>query len=182
VNNAAYGDITGYLTVPPASYVLDVKDSSASVTVASFTANLSGLANGSATVFASGFLAPGANKSGAAFGLFAALANGTVVPFSSLTGVSEAGSAIPSTYGLTQNYPNPFNPSTQIVFALPEAQTVRLSVFNSLGQQIASLVNGQFAAGEYRVDFNAAGLPSGMYFYRLEAGAFSAVKRMTLLK
>ncbi len=182
VNNAAYGDITGYLTVPPAAYTLDVKDSSGAVTVASFSADLSGLANGAAVVFASGFLTPAANQSGPAFGLYAALPDGNVIPLGAITSVREVGSSVPTVYELTQNYPNPFNPSTQITFTLPEAQTVRLGVFNSLGQEVATLANGSYGAGEYRVTFDAAGLPSGMYFYRVEAGSFSAVRKMTLLK
>ncbi len=85
VNNAGYGDITGYIAVPPAAYTLDVKDSSGTVTVATFAADLSGLANGSAVVFASGFLTPSTNQNGKPFGLYAALANGTVVAFAPVT-------------------------------------------------------------------------------------------------
>jgi hypothetical protein len=182
VDNASYRDITDYLTVPPANYTLDVKDSSGAVTVASFSANLSGLANGTAVVFASGFLTPASNQNASAFGLYAALPDGSVIPLSSLTSVYEVGSGVPGAYELSQNYPNPFNPSTQITFALPEAQTVRLSIFNSLGQQIATLADGSYQAGEYRVTFDATGLPSGMYFYRAEAGSFSSVRKMVLMK
>lgn len=83
VNDAAYGDITPYISVPPASYTLDVKPAAGSPIVATFTANLSGLGGGSAVVFASGFLTPATNQNGPAFGLFAALANGTVLSFPS---------------------------------------------------------------------------------------------------
>jgi hypothetical protein len=182
VNNAGYGDITGYLAVPPASYTLDVKDSSGSVTVASFAADLSGLRKGSAVVFASGFLNPSANQNGSPFGLFAALANGTVVSFGTVTSVSERSDLSPRTFELSQNYPNPFNPSTQITFSLPKEGNAKLVVYNALGQEIATLVDGVYAAGTYRVDFNAAGLPSGAYFYRVQAGEFNAAKKMVLMK
>ena len=85
VDNAAYGDITGYIPVPPASYILDVTPGNNNSTiVASFEADLSGLGGGAAVVFASGFLDPSANQNGEAFGIFAALSNGTVVAFPSV--------------------------------------------------------------------------------------------------
>jgi len=182
VNNAAYGDITGYLAVPPASYTLDVKDSSGSVTVASFAADLSGLRKGSAVVFASGFLTPSANQNGPAFGLFAALANGTVVALGVVTSVSQQSDLAPQMYELSQNYPNPFNPSTQITFSVPKEGLAKLVVFNALGQEVATLADGAYAPGTYRVDFNAAGLPSGAYFYRVQAGDYTATKKMVLMK
>jgi hypothetical protein len=85
VNNASYSDITPYISVPPASYTLDVTPAAGSPIVATFTADLSGLTGGSAVVFASGFLDPSMNQNGPAFGLFAALANGTVVAFPSVS-------------------------------------------------------------------------------------------------
>jgi hypothetical protein len=81
VDDAAYGDVTAYFSVPPASYILDVTDAAGATTVASFTADLSGLANRAAFVFASGFLTPAQNQNGPAFGLFAALPNGLVIAF-----------------------------------------------------------------------------------------------------
>ena len=85
VNDASYSNITPYITVPAASYILDVTLAAGSPIVASYTADLSTLGGGSAVVFASGFLTPSANQNGAAFGLFAALANGTVVAFPSVS-------------------------------------------------------------------------------------------------
>ncbi len=85
-------------------------------------------------------------------------------------------------YALYQNYPNPFNPTTQIRFDLAEAGFVTLKVYNPMGQEIATLVNGNLGAGAKTVEFDASGLPSGVYLYRLEAGNFSAVQKMMLMK
>ncbi|MDD5087918.1 MAG: T9SS type A sorting domain-containing protein [bacterium] len=87
-----------------------------------------------------------------------------------------------SEYALEQNYPNPFNPTTSIHFALAEASTVTLTIFNLAGQEVATLVNGSLAAGAHNVTFDARDLPSGMYLYRLEAGSFTASRKMMLMK
>jgi hypothetical protein len=153
------------------------------VTVASYTADLSGLADGSAVVFASGFLSPANDQNGEAFGLYAALVDGTVITLpSAVTSVDLVGSTIPDKFELTQNYPNPFNPSTQISFSIAEAQFASLKVFNSIGQEVATLVNGEVKPGVYNVTFNAAGLPSGTYFYRLVTNSFVGTKKMMLVK
>ncbi len=88
----------------------------------------------------------------------------------------------PKSYHLTQNYPNPFNPSTKINFSLPQPGRVRLSVFNSLGQEVETLIDKDMIAGDHRVTFNAGNFPSGIYFYRIEAGEYHDVKKMVLLK
>ena len=90
--------------------------------------------------------------------------------------------AVPQNYELNQNFPNPFNPNTVISYSLPSASNVKLIVFNSLGQTVKVLENGFKNAGTYSVNFNAAELPSGTYFYKIEAGQFSQIKKMILLK
>ncbi|MBM2846233.1 MAG: hypothetical protein HW407_1545, partial [Bacteroidetes bacterium] len=85
-------------------------------------------------------------------------------------------------YRLEANYPNPFNPVTTIGFGIPNHERVQLKVFNSLGQEIATLVNEEMAAGTYRVPFSPTGLASGVYFYRLRAGGFTTTRRMIVLK
>ena len=85
-------------------------------------------------------------------------------------------------YQLTQNYPNPFNPSTQIQYALPEATQVTLEVFNSVGQKVMELVNGQKSAGYHTATFNASGLSSGVYLYKLTTPSFTETKKMLLIK
>jgi len=89
---------------------------------------------------------------------------------------------IPQAFDLTQNYPNPFNPTTQIQFSLPENAHVTMRIFNVLGQQIKVLVDEYHAAGTYTATFDAASLPSGVYFYSIEAGDYVETKRMMLLK
>jgi hypothetical protein len=91
-------------------------------------------------------------------------------------------SVLPKEYFLLQNYPNPFNPSTVISYSLPSASDVKLTIYNSLGQRIQVLENGFKSAGTYSVTFNASELPSGIYFYKIEAGKFIQVKKMMLIK
>ena len=98
------------------------------------------------------------------------------------TDVKEAGTGKPYSFALDQNYPNPFNPSTKIQFQIPEAQFVTLKVYNLLGQEVSTLVNEQLQGGSYRAEFDGSNLPSGTYFYRLQAGGFSEVKKMAIAK
>ncbi len=88
----------------------------------------------------------------------------------------------PDAFALHQNYPNPFNPSTVIRYALPARSHVVLSVYNMLGQLEATLVEGEKAAGYHEVRFDASGLPSGIYLYRLQAGAFIQTRKLALVR
>jgi len=88
----------------------------------------------------------------------------------------------PTVYALAQNYPNPFNPATTLKFQIPNADMVKISIYNVAGRKVAEVMNEQLEAGYYTVNFNASALPSGVYLYRLTAGEFSSVKKMTLLK
>jgi hypothetical protein len=89
---------------------------------------------------------------------------------------------IPAAFALHQNYPNPFNPTTTIRYDLPREGQTRLAVYNLLGEKVAELVNERQAAGRYEVRFDAAALPSGMYFYRLESGSFVKSAKMIVMK
>jgi hypothetical protein len=94
---------------------------------------------------------------------------------------------LPSTFALEQNYPNPFNPTTTIVFALPQRGQVRLSIYNMLGQEIRTLVDAPYSAGQHEVIWDgrdSAGdqVPTGLYFYRFESAEISLTKKMMLLK
>lgn len=97
-------------------------------------------------------------------------------------GVQQLSSEIPAKYDLSQNYPNPFNPATNIKFALPKSGFVTLKVYDIVGREVATLVNEQLSAGTYEHNFNASAFTSGVYFYKLEAGDFSEIKKMMLVK
>ena len=100
-----------------------------------------------------------------------------------LVGIEEnLSSLVPDAYSLLQNYPNPFNPTTTIKYSIPQFNFVTLKVYDVLGNKIASFVNEEKTAGNYTVEFNAANLSSGVYFYRLQAGLFVETKKMLLLK
>lgn len=100
----------------------------------------------------------------------------------STTGVIKNTNSIPTNYSLSQNYPNPFNPSTTIRFTIPERTQVKLDVYNLIGQKVKELVNGELEAGQYELTFDGSNLSSGVYLYRIQAGNFSSVKKMLLMK
>ena len=94
-----------------------------------------------------------------------------------------------NTYSLSQNYPNPFNPSTTIKFSLPSSSYATLIIFNALGEEVEALLDKEFTAGTYEVEWNATGLPSGVYFYQLKiypanggAEGYVETKKMILIK
>jgi hypothetical protein len=96
-------------------------------------------------------------------------------------------SAVAEDFSLTQNYPNPFNPSTKINFSIPERGFVALKVYDMLGKEVTQLVGGDYSRGTYSVDFNAAGLSSGVYFYSIEVNTasgkiFKDMKKLSLVK
>jgi hypothetical protein len=100
-----------------------------------------------------------------------------------LTGVEDqAGKQLPTTFMLSQNYPNPFNPTTMISLSLPRSGFVRLNVFTVLGEKVSTIVEERLSAGTHTIRWDATGLPSGVYFYRLEADEFTQTKRLVVLK
>ncbi len=101
---------------------------------------------------------------------------------SALTAVAQTGTGIPASFALSQNYPNPFNPSTLINYQLSTGSVVTLRVYDILGREVATLVNGYQPAGSYIARFDGAHLASGVYFYRLGAGNLTQTKKMVLLK
>ncbi len=93
-----------------------------------------------------------------------------------------AGAEVPLRFALGQNYPNPFNPSTVIPYQIPRASHVRLAVYDVLGREVTTLVNEMKEAGDYATTWNASAAPSGVYFYRLNAGTFTETKKLLLLR
>jgi hypothetical protein len=102
--------------------------------------------------------------------------------FDQLAVISDRNTDIPKEFSLLQNYPNPFNPTTKISWQSPVGSWQTLKVYDVMGREVATLVNEYKPAGSYEVEFNAISLPSGVYFYRLQAGSFVETKKMILLR
>ena len=195
LTNVSYGDLSNYVSVPAwRNWIVITTPWPNFSVVGVWSADLRGLGGNSAVVFASGFLDPSANQNGEPFGLFATLANGTVVELPQLYG-NEAQNAlnkvmsenneeisVVSDFSLEQNYPNPFNPSTSIKFSVPSSEFVSLRVYDVLGNEVSTLVNEQKAPGNYEVRFDAGNLASGVYIYTLKAGNFTQTRKLMLMK
>ena len=95
---------------------------------------------------------------------------------------NEEKTIVPIGYSLHQNYPNPFNPVTEISFNLAKSSFVSLEIYNSLGQKVVTLINNKMNIGNHKIMFNASDLSSGIYYYKIQAGEFQAVKKMLLLQ
>ncbi|MCW8810557.1 MAG: T9SS type A sorting domain-containing protein, partial [Ignavibacteriaceae bacterium] len=108
----------------------------------------------------------------------------------SITNVDSKEDGLVNEFRLEQNYPNPFNPSTKIKYTIPsviasgakQSHFVSLKIYDVLGNEVATLVNEYKQSGSYEIEFNAAGLSSGIYFYKLQAGGFIETKKMILLR
>ncbi|MBT8380663.1 MAG: T9SS type A sorting domain-containing protein [Ignavibacteria bacterium] len=107
---------------------------------------------------------------------------GAILPIPIFVSVDESETSVPSDFQLMQNYPNPFNPATTIKYQIPELSFVSVKVYDVLGNEIAALVNEEKPAGTYEITWYAESLPSGIYFYQLQAGDFVETKKMLLLK
>ncbi|MCF8242481.1 MAG: T9SS type A sorting domain-containing protein [Melioribacteraceae bacterium] len=105
-----------------------------------------------------------------------------VYVYNLLTSIEREDETIPNEIALKQNYPNPFNPSTKISFTVPSSSNVTIKVFDILGREIQTLINKSLSPGNYEVEFNGVGLPSGLYIYKLIAGNYSSAKKMILLR
>jgi hypothetical protein len=104
------------------------------------------------------------------------------VKYSQPVSVNNHNSNLPVKFELYQNYPNPFNPKTIINYDLPKDSYVKIKVTDMLGREVATLVNQPMKAGENKVEFDGSNYPSGVYFYKLQAGDFTQTKKLILLK
>ena len=118
---------------------------------------------------------------GSSTGLYYDISEGIPITVTGATAVEDEG-IIATEYNLMQNFPNPFNPSTTITFSIPESGNVKLTVFNSLGEEVATLVDEYVSAGVKTVTFEAVNNFSGVYYYRMETSTFVVTKKMILLK
>ncbi|KAA0249719.1 MAG: T9SS C-terminal target domain-containing protein, partial [Chlorobiota bacterium] len=89
---------------------------------------------------------------------------------------------VPSSYSLSQNFPNPFNPETKILVTLPERCSIKITVYDVIGNEVAVIAEGEFMPGGHEFVFDGSNLTSGVYFYRISAEKFNAVRKMLLLK
>ena len=99
-----------------------------------------------------------------------------------ITTATDAGTGVPTRYALDQNYPNPFNPSTTIGFSLPEADMVRVTIFDALGREVTTLLSSTLPAGTHSRTWDASGYAGGVYLYRLQAGSFVQTRKLIVLK
>jgi hypothetical protein len=119
-------------------------------------------------------------EGGIAFSLFGAIINGT--KYGTMTRVEDQSQIVPSSHELLQNYPNPFNSSTTIDFTIPKNEYISLTIYNMLGQEIATIAKGNYSSGKHQLHWDAGNLSSGIYFYRLQITNYSEIKKLVLIK
>ena len=189
VENLAYGEFQGYLQVPVGDYTLDITGHGSTDPVASFSAPLSSFGGGSGVVYASGFLAPAATDS--AFALVLTTPNGDVVTLpaaeTALSVNNDNFVSIAKDYIIYQNYPNPFNPTTSIQYELLTDSKLNITIYDMLGNVVDELYDGFQTSGNKSIIWDARNtsgelVSAGMYFYKIQVGNSSQVKRMMFLK
>ena len=189
VENLAYGDFQGYLQVPVGDYTLDITGHGSTEPVASFSAPLSSFGGLSGVVYASGFLAP--TEMDSAFTLVLTTPSGDVVELptteTALALSEDNYRNMPNDFIIHQNYPNPFNPTTSIEYELIGDSKVSIAVYDLLGNIVNELYDGFQTSGNKNVKWDARNssgelVSAGMYFYKIQVGNSSQVKRMMFLK
>jgi|GEM_PF-2401499 len=177
VSNLNYGAASQPISLMPGTYSVNLLRSSDKQNLGTRTLNVLNSANGYAVITLSGFLNPAANQNGPALAFD--VYNVNLRPTTEVTAREEIA---PAAFELKQNYPNPFNPVTSIQYSVARDQLVSLRVYDINGREVATLVNERKSAGVHRVEFEARELPSGVYFYQLRAGEFTATRKLMLLR
>lgn len=176
-SDAKYGDATNYLTVDPASYIVDIHPAGAGTPLVSYVADLTALTGGAAVVFASGFLNPAANNNGAPFGLFAALPNGTVAALGLYNSIQEA-----AAIGNWNMYPNPNNGVANFQLELNRREDVVIQIMDMNGRMMKEIVNMDLGAGPQRIEADLTGLANGMYISRIVTSENSAMGKFSIAR
>ena len=176
VPNLSYGSFSGYVEVPAADYVVGVAPTGGA-SIADFVAPLSGLGGGSAVVFASGFL----SGDDPAFGLFAALGDGTVLELPLNDNLSNT-DFILERFDLIGNYPNPFNPSTTIDYSVNNFSNLDIDIYDLNGRFVENLYSGFQSPGTHQVVWNAKDFSTGIYLVTMVSGSLSETLVITLVK
>lgn len=173
----------GYNYLLADTHVFDFYLSGTTQYFANFEQDLSDYAGQAAVVLLTGIDDHRGHPALPNFEMAIVFADGNVLlPRNATSSDNEGITNLPDKFSLAQNYPNPFNPTTQIQYALPEATNVTLEVYNIQGQRVATLVNGTQSAGTHTVTFDAGRLSSGIYLYRIQAGSYTEVRKMMLVK
>jgi hypothetical protein len=178
VSDLMYGEFSGYVEVPALDYTIGIAPTGGE-SIADFIAPLSGLGGESAVVFASGFL----SGDDPAFGIFAALEDGTVIELEEFElSINFDYSFKPNKHSLKSIFPNPFNPVTTISYSIESIANIDISVYDINGALIVSLEKGIKLAGNHSVKWNAENFPSGIYFINMNTNSFSTTKKIMLTK
>lgn len=187
VANLEFGSGTdGYLSVPADLYYLDIYAAGESPDdtepLQSFRLEAEGAGGQTAIGLATGYIAGIGDNDISPFEVMFAFADGTTVFPANVTSSEEIFDELPGEVSLSQNYPNPFNPATNIRYQIPSNMHVELTVYNTLGQKVATLVDDQLQAGTHEISFDGSSLASGVYIYRLQADGQVLTNQMTLVK
>ena len=175
VSDLSYGSFSGYVEVAANDYTIGIAPTGGE-SIADFVAPLSGLSGSSAVVFASGFL----SGDEPAFGLYAALENGTVLMLES--GSLSIESNINDIFTLYPNYPNPFNPVTNINYQVNETSNISINIYDINGKFVEELFNGYLNVGMHSIEWNASDIASGTYILQINNENYMSTQKLVLLK
>ena len=174
VENLMYGEFSGYVEVPAMDYTIGVAPTGGDA-IAEVVAPLTGLGGASAVVFASGFL----SGDDPAFGVFAALEDGTVIELE--PGNLSNSEMINYKFELYENYPNPFNPNTTINYQINKSSEININIYDINGRLVENLQNSFHTPGNYSINWNASSMTSGVYFVKMSSNSFSKTQNKPIL-